>query len=220
MKALFLDFYGTLVEEDNEIIKQICSKIVAQSQTVTHEKEVGRYWWEQFTQGCARSYGDNFIPQRELERVSLAKILERFECNLDALELSELLYGYWQRPSIYPETHAFLNRVNLPIYIVSNIDNQDIRSAIQFHDLRIAGMITSEDAKCYKPRAGIFEEALRMAGLSKDEVIHIGDSWSSDILGANQVGIRSIWINRGRRVCPDEGMTKMGYSLMDVLDDI
>ncbi|MBO7396388.1 MAG: HAD family hydrolase [Ruminococcus sp.] len=41
------------------------------------------------------------------------------------------------------------------------------------------------------------------AGLSHDkEVIHIGDSLSSDIEGARNAGIGAVWINRGGRNVP------------------
>jgi putative hydrolase of the HAD superfamily len=33
-------------------------------------------------------------------------------------------------------------------------------------------------------------------GLAKDEVLMVGDNLMTDILGANRVGIKSVWINR------------------------
>ena len=84
----------------------------------------------------------------------------------------------------------------LPIYIVSNIDTIDVLKAIDFHQLSPTGIFTSEDAKAYKPRKEIFELALKSTGLHADEVIHIGDSLSSDVKGASSVGIKAIWLNR------------------------
>ena len=45
-------------------------------------------------------------------------------------------------------------------------------------------------------RRELFEFALKNTGLSAKQVIHIGDSLSSDIKGASSVGINAIWINR------------------------
>ena len=84
----------------------------------------------------------------------------------------------------------------MPIYIVSNIDTIDVLKAIDFHQLSPSGIFTSEDAKAYKPRKEIFELALKSTGLHADEVIHIGDSLSSDVKGASSVGIKAIWLNR------------------------
>jgi len=70
--------------------------------------------------------------------------------------------------------------------------------------LKPAGVFTSEDAKSYKPRKELFEYALKYTGLSADEVVHIGDSLSSDIRGAASVGIKAIWVNRSNREVPED----------------
>lgn len=57
-----------------------------------------------------------------------------------------------------------------------------------------AHIVLSEEVGCQKPNPCIFEEALRMNGLDASEVVMIGDSFSSDIAGANTVGIDTIWL--------------------------
>jgi putative hydrolase of the HAD superfamily len=51
---------------------------------------------------------------------------------------------------------------------------------------------------CQKPNPRIFEEALRMNGLQAEDVVMIGDSWSSDIQGAINAGIDQIWIKKSK----------------------
>lgn len=96
-----------------------------------------------------------------------------------------------------------MRKVPVPIYIVSNIDRDDVIKAIAYHGLKSAGVFTSEDARSYKPRAEIFEMALKKVNLQPDEVVHIGDSLSSDIKGASALGINTVWINRGGKVVPE-----------------
>lgn len=74
--------------------------------------------------------------------------------------------------------------------------------AIKYHKLKPAGVFTSEDAKSYKPRKELFEFALNNTGLAAEEVLHIGDSLSSDIKGASAIGINAIWINRSNKEVP------------------
>lgn len=45
-----------------------------------------------------------------------------------------------------------------------------------------------------KPAKSIFDKALKLANVSADEAVHVGDSLTSDIIGANQAGITSVWI--------------------------
>jgi HAD superfamily hydrolase (TIGR01549 family) len=55
-------------------------------------------------------------------------------------------------------------------------------------------IIVGGDEPEEKPCASIFEKALALVDASPSEVIHIGDSLTSDIDGANQMGIKSVWI--------------------------
>ncbi|WP_088105375.1 HAD family hydrolase [Halalkalibacter urbisdiaboli] len=47
-----------------------------------------------------------------------------------------------------------------------------------------------------KPDVTIFEHALSLMNLNKDEAIMVGDNLMTDILGASRVGMKSVWINR------------------------
>ncbi len=47
-----------------------------------------------------------------------------------------------------------------------------------------------------KPDPSIFEHALRLLSVTKEEAIMIGDNLNTDILGSNRVGMKNIWINR------------------------
>ena len=88
--------------------------------------------------------------------------------------------------------------------------------AVEFHDLKPAGIFTSEDAKSYKPRKELFEYALKVTGLQPEQVIHIGDSLGSDIKGAYTLEIDTIWINRNNKQVP-KGVLSVG-NLLEVFD--
>lgn len=200
VKAIFIDFYGTIVYEDGEVIKQIVQKIFDTGK-VNDKSEIDSYWWNEFQTAFISAYGENFETQRKLEYQSLDKTIQHFNSSADAEILSNLMFEHWVKPPIFEESKQFFNKSPVPIYIVSNIDRNDILQAIAFHGLKPNGVFTSEDAKSYKPRKELFEFALKSTGLSAEQVVHIGDSLSSDVKGASAVGIKSIWINRiGREV--------------------
>lgn len=56
-------------------------------------------------------------------------------------------------------------------------------------------VVLSEEVGCQKPNPRIYEIALEQNGLRPDEVLMIGDSWTSDIQGAINAGIDQMWIN-------------------------
>lgn len=202
MKAIFIDFYGTVVHEDGEVIKQVSQEIFDTGK-VKDKSEIGSYWWNEFQTAFISAYGENFQTQRQLEYRSLDKTIKYFHSSADAEALSNLMFEHWVKPPIFEESKQFFETSPVPIYIVSNIDRDDILQAIKFHGLEPDGVFTSEDAKSYKPRKELFEFALNSTGLFAEQVVHIGDSLSSDVKGASSVGINAIWINRSGREIPE-----------------
>ena len=149
------------------------------------------------------SFGDNFKTQRELEHLSLVKTTEKFHSPANVEKLSEMMFEHWVKPPVFEDTDRFFEMCPVPIYIVSNIDRADILAAVEYHGFKPFGIFTSEDAKAYKPRKELFELAIKTVGISADEVVHIGDSLSSDIGGADSAGINAVWLNRNNREIPD-----------------
>ena len=115
-----------------------------------------------------------------------------FGVTLDPLPYVRRLSEYWRDPPLQPEAREFLQRCAadgqhggaarcLPICIVSNADRADVDAALGRLELRVgagfhvAALVTSEDARSYKPHREIFELALRQTGWRRDRVLHIGD---------------------------------------------
>ena len=60
-----------------------------------------------------------------------------------------------------------------------------------FSDIVASAKVGSE-----KPEGGIFEEALRVAGVSPDRVVHVGNDPVSDVRGASYCGLDAVLIDR------------------------
>ena len=80
-------------------------------------------------------------------------------------------------------------------------------------------LVASAEVGVTKPDARVFQAALSRLGGTPDQAVMIGDSWSSDILGATGMGIRAIWLNRYDRLCPDARLATEIRSLEPV-DDV
>lgn len=217
IKAFFVDFYGTIVHEDGEVIKKI-TDIIQKTGEAADRSEIDLFWWQDFQTMFQDSYGDTFETQRTLEERSLEHTLAKFHSDANAKELSNMMFEHWVKPPIFEDSKEFFEKSPLPVYIVSNIDTDDIRRAIEFHDLKPAGVFTSEDARAYKPRKELFKLALKKTGLKEDEVIHIGDSVSSDVKGASAIGIGTLWLNRFGKSVPDGVRSITG--LLEVFENI
>jgi len=200
IKAIFVDFYGTLVEEDDKIISSIIENIINYSNTnYLSKNDIGQYWWKEFVSLCNIHNGNNFKLQKEIEYISLNNTVLKFNSNINVKKELEKMFEYWKKPTIFSDSIFFLENIKLPVIIVSNIDNNEIQEAVANNNISVDKIITSEDALYYKPNENIFKMAMENNNLNANEIIHIGDSISNDIAGANKVNIKSIWLNRNDR---------------------
>ena len=81
--------------------------------------------------------------------------------------------------------------------LISNID-RDMTSLLEEVGLssKLPVVVTSQDTGYNKPHPEIFREALRQAGVQAPEAIYIGDQHQIDVVGANQVGMKGILLDR------------------------
>ena len=101
-------------------------------------------------------------------------------------------------------------RENIPdarIYIASNGATINAKGRIASTDLDryIDGLFISEDMGVTKPDAAFFDICLEQIGEPKSSCIMIGDSLSSDMLGAKNASLNSVWFMPSGNV--EEAMT-------------
>jgi 2-haloalkanoic acid dehalogenase type II len=205
IRGLLLDFYGTVVHEDDEVVSRV-TELIAGSVPGVDSRDVGAMWWREFSAMCVEARGSQFRRQRDIELESLRRVLSAFGSLLDADELVRDLFAYWMAPELFPEARALLASLDVPVCVVSNIDDADLDAAIALHGLDLPLRVTSESARAYKPERAMFDDALALLRLGADEVVHVGDSFRSDVLGASRLGIRSVWVNRSGRAAPDPAL--------------
>ena len=102
----------------------------------------------------------------------------------------------------FPEVAAVLARLKRahPIAIISNTDDNLIRGNLERIGVPFDYVITAEQARAYKPAREAFEYALRAAGRTPAQIIHVAQGFEYDIIPTHGLGLRRrIWINRGGR---------------------
>jgi putative hydrolase of the HAD superfamily len=105
------------------------------------------------------------------------------------------------RPFVYDETFEVLDRLRgrYKLLLLTN-GSPDLQReklagvpelAPYFDHIVISGEFGDG-----KPAASIFRHALALLGIGPVDAVMVGDKLTTDILGANTVGIDSVWINR------------------------
>lgn len=64
--------------------------------------------------------------------------------------------------------------------------------------------LTAAEAGAGKPEPALFELAMRWAGASPSQTLHIGDDPLRDVDAARRIGLSAVWVNRDNRPWPDE----------------
>jgi len=201
-RALLLDFYGTVVHDDHKLLAEICDRAAAASPQPIIAREVAVYWNRSFAGWCTRSHGAAFRTQRAIELLSLQETLDHLTITLDPEALSAALYEHWAHPPLWPESVEVLSQCDVPLCVVSNIDDADLQAALVHSGLTFEHVVTSERCRAYKPRVEMFERALQLLDLPASEVLHVGDSLGSDVGGAREAGMPVLWVNRKGRTLP------------------
>ena len=110
-----------------------------------------------------------------------------------------------------------LKEMGLALGLISNINRtgRDLLHSLGLEEA-LDCAITSREAGAEKPHAPIFLAALRQLGTTPAEAVHVGDQYTSDIVGALGVGMGAVLIDRYGTTPPVEGVASAG-SLTEVV---
>ena len=200
-RGYLVDVFGTLVHDDGTRILAICREI--SDRTNASIAAVELEWERRINAAAEASHGPRFRSLAELNVISLQETAAFFGATLDVRDR-------WRRST--PETHPlfgdslrFLDAIQdrgAPVCLVSDADRGDLERLLLRHRVVVEGVVTSEDARAYKPRAEPFLMALGKLGMAPSDVLHIGDSPATDLVGAAALGIDTAFVDRDGRGLP------------------
>ena len=83
--------------------------------------------------------------------------------------------------------------------ILSNVDNASLDKTLNLLQVPFTLTVTAEDAGTYKPSLALFNQAIAMLddmGISRNEILHIGQSKHHDVNPGRQLGLTTVWVDR------------------------
>ncbi|MEU1395467.1 HAD family hydrolase [Micromonospora zamorensis] len=211
IKGLLLDFYGTVVDDDDAIMQAIADQVAAEASISVSGGDVMDAWAREYEAVAA---GPPFRTLRHCAMRSLTTVMAEVGCAGDPATLCAAQFKYWRSPPLRPGTREFLSQVTVPICVVSDVDRADLDTAMAHHGLAFTAVVTSEDVRAYKPDRAMFARALAALDLGAYEVLHAGDSISADVYGAHASGIQAVWINHRRHTLPND--TAVAHEITDL----
>ena len=101
---------------------------------------------------------------------------------------------------LYPDTNELLQRLSQK-YKIGIIANQDFGTEQRLTDFNVHQyinlVIASAEEGVAKPDLRIFQIALARADCKPEEAIMVGDRIDNDIIPANKIGMKTVWIKQG-----------------------
>ena len=101
---------------------------------------------------------------------------------------------------LMPGVAEVLPQIALPLALWANTRDAteaDVRGWLERANLNrlFRWVITSVDAGARKPAPQFFQHALVRCGLTNEEVLFVGNQLNTDILGAEAMGIATVWLS-------------------------
>jgi 2-haloacid dehalogenase len=96
-----------------------------------------------------------------------------------------------------PTALAELRRRGWQLAILSNVDRALIVESEKQLGVPVDLIVTADDVGAYKPAHAHFERFFELTTADREHHVHVGASLFHDVAPANELGLRSVWINRG-----------------------
>ena len=120
-------------------------------------------------------------------------------------------------------TLSLLHKQGYPLGLVSNAgDDKNVQTLVDKTGIReyFDFIISSAACGVRKPDPQIFQVALEHFGAPPERVMMVGDTLEADILGANNLGMYTVWVSR-RAPAPPEGKLQIQPSaVVSTLKDL
>jgi putative hydrolase of the HAD superfamily len=199
--AVFLDVDGTLLWVDLDIegyVEDLASYTENGSLTVEQARKPLRESLQEHINENINYPTEEELAEFQRENAS------KTACALGLDAPTEVLIEVLEKRVLfnpYPEAEEVMQELvemNLPLYVVSN---WDVALGSVLDDLGwthyFSGIVASAKIGSEKPEKIIFEEALRVADIFHERVVHVGNDPVSDVRGAATAGIDAVLVDRG-----------------------
>ncbi|MBS3126746.1 HAD family hydrolase [Candidatus Woesearchaeota archaeon] len=189
VKAILFDFWGTLVENGVwSPLKQVKTILNIRLPFPEYVVRLERAM-------MTRPFG--------ALKDAFHSVCNEFNINCDQVTIEELI-GMWNKSWMlakpYEETEEVLTKLKkeYKLILVSNTDNIGVDKVLEKYNLRrfFDHIFLSYDVGLLKTDPSFFKKVLEESKIRAGECMMVGDSIQSDILAAEQVGMRAILVDR------------------------
>lgn len=205
------DCYGTLIDWESGLLPVLRGMLANHGQSLTDAAIL-----ELYGEFEAEAEGSQYQSYRNVLESVVRQFGERCGFRPSSVELCSLHQSIpgWQP---FPDTVAALRRLQerYQLAVISNIDDDLFAETQKQLGVEFDEVITAQQARSYKPSVNNFQLALRTLGISPDRLLHAAQSVYHDVIPAQSLGIRTVWVNR-RSARPGVGAVRAATARPDL----
>ena len=183
------DCYGTLIDWNGGLRREL-ARIFGDEQA---ERLLGRYH-----EAERELEHDGELTYREVLTKALERLAEEEGVELadDAHEVLADSLPSWEPFGEVPDSLEEARARGWRLAILSNSDKDLIEASKEQLGVTFDETVVASEIGSYKPGHRHWEEFFRRSGADRASHVHVAASLFHDIAPANELGLRSIWINR------------------------
>lgn len=231
IKAVFFDAAGTLMRPARRVGESY-GVIAAKYGVVVSSAEISERFRACFEAAPRLAFPGakrNELPalERDWWKRLVAEVFKPWATFTSFDDYFEELFSYFAAPDawqLYPdvlETLSALKDHGVILDVISNFDSRLVKildglGAAPWFDQ----IILSSEVGFAKPDREIFTVALQRHGLSGHDALHVGDSETNDLHGANNAGLKGVLVDRDNHASPGaHSCVRSLKELLSLLDE-
>ncbi|MTI67998.1 MAG: HAD family hydrolase [Firmicutes bacterium] len=198
--VISIDMFQTLVNvhsRRNYIWKRILRRKYTEKLAEKYSRLMGEFIYNRFHEDVIST--DKFVNLKSIFKDYFNEVFLKTGLKFSSEEAAKIWANEHTLAVPYPDTIEFFKFIGktIPICLVSDSGIDMIFSHVKKY--KFYKVFISEEVKAYKNQSDgdIFKKVINYYNTEPEKILHIGDS-SSDIIGANRVGIKTCWVNKNK----------------------
>jgi len=227
-RLITFDFGDTIVTSAPSYLERIAQSLSELGHSRTYDEVRRAYFMADLLAAAELLRKAPFSPDEFRESFS-GNFFRELGLEKEAPEIAPPLYSMLRRlrPErvMVPGARELIERLHQAGYPMAVISNNDGFTREKCRDVGIADfflfIMDSTIEGVMKPDPRIFLKALARANLKSNQVLHVGDLWGCDVLGARAAGIPGVWLKNDvvdPEPAPGSARIENPLELLDMLE--
>ena len=206
IKAIFFDLDGTLrhsVPHSGDIFTNYVASLGLR---VNYEDRVRAMRWEYLYWANSADLRDdllahssdteNFWIEYSRRRLIVLGVSPALAVELSRKVSLHMGEEYKPESIVLEDVRRALVELQQSGYLMAVLSNRDkpFHETLEKHSIHefFVFSLAAGEVDSYKPEPGLFEHALKRAGLSAQEAVYVGDNYFADVVGSRRAGLRPV----------------------------